>query len=274
MKKLICAMLIAACLPFYACNDAPAESTAQQTEGVTEAATEAAPETEEEPVMYYLTSPYNKKSHRVGEPYESLEEAKKDAKENERFGYVVYDSEGQLVYNPTTSLKAAEIVYEAKLVADYIRDNKYSYGHADINPPLAAGKEDCDKLCSCDRLVGWSLFNAGYTDQPRKHGLTSDLIPFMKRHGFTEITDMDELMPGDVVFVGYAGQPAPYGHVFLYAGKANRRNHYRYDAGSVDRIRCAGSYGSYFESGQPFCEPLELSSNALFMIAYRPPVEG
>lgn len=223
--------------------------------------------------MYYLTSPYNKESDRIGAPYESLEKAKEDAKKNERFGYVVYDSEGKLVYNPTTSLKASEILYQARIIADYMRKNGYSYGHASINPAIAKGMPDCDKLCSCDRLVSWALYNAGFTDQPYLHGLTDELIPFMLRHGFTEITDMNELMPGDVIYVGYRDQPAPYGHVFIHAGRAAQNDCYRYDAGSVDRIRCIGIYEAYNQSGQPFCQPLELSEKALFRIAYRPPTE-
>ena len=219
-------------------------------------------------VVYYVASPYN--TNRIG-TYSDLNQAKSVAKSKQQLGYVVYDSNGAFVYSPASSLDASRIVWEAKWVADYQKANNYNYGHAQINPAISAGTAGCEKLSSCDRFVGWALYRAGWTDQPYKYGFTSDFCTYLRNKGFTVITNPNDLLPGDIVFVGYAGQPEPYGHVFLYAGASSNGNHYRYDAGSVDRIRCVGAYASYNSTGQPFNQALELSSNRLFRIAYRCP---
>ena len=219
-------------------------------------------------VVYHVASPYN--TNRIG-TYSSLDQAKSVAKSKQQLGYVVYDSNGAFVYSPASSLDASRIVWEAKWVADYQKANNYNYGHAQINPAMSAGTAGCEKLSSCDRFVGWALYRAGWTDQPYKYGFTSDFCSYLRSKGFTTITNPNDLLPGDIVFVGYAGQPEPYGHVFLYAGASSNGNHYRYDSGSVERIRCIGSYASYNSTGQPFNQALELNSNRLFRIAYRCP---
>jgi hypothetical protein len=219
-------------------------------------------------VVYYVTSPYNNSS--IGS-YTDLDHAKTVAKSKAQYGYVVYDSNGSLAYTPTSSLDAAKLVWEAKWVADYQKANNYNYGHAQINPAISAGTPNCEKLVSCDRFVGWAMYRSGWTDQPHQFGFTSDMCAYLRKKGFTTITNKNDLLPGDIVFVGYAGEPEPYGHVFLYAGASSNGNHYRYDAGSVDRIRCVGSYAAYNGTGQPFNEGLELNANRLFRIAYRVP---
>ncbi|MDO4747902.1 MAG: RICIN domain-containing protein [Eubacteriales bacterium] len=227
--------------------------------------------TENIPTTYRVTSPYN--TNCVG-TYSSFEEAKRVANSKTQYGYVVYDSTGACVYTPTSSLNASKIVWEAKWVADYQKKNNYLYGHAQVNPAISAGTPNCEKLVSCDRLVCWALYRAGWTDQPYKYGLTADMCAYLRAHGYTQITNKNNLMAGDIVFVGYPGQPEPYGHVFIYAGASSGGNSYRYDAGSTDRIRCVGAYAAYNSVGQPFNQPLELSSNAMFRIAYRAPATG
>lgn len=271
MKKLIIVMLSAALL-LASCGGDSTDSTAEDT--IVTTAQETTPETEpEEEIMYFVTTPYNNEEHNIGS-YTSLDEAKALADEMVRFGYVVYDSNGEVAYCPTTSVTAAKILYHAKDIADYMRDNDYSYGHAQVNPAISKGDRRCEKLASCDRFVGWALYDAGFSEgQPEKHGLMADMCSFLRSNNFTEITDQNDLMPGDIVYVGYKGQPEPYGHVFIHAGKASRRTSYRYDAGSTDRIKCKGQYDEYFESGQPFNQALELSDSALFCIAYRAPAD-
>lgn len=210
---------------------------------------------------YYVRSPYNDESSQIGK-FDNLSEAKKAADEKKEYGYVVFDSEGEFIYAPGETLISAKLLYEAKIITDHIRDNGYTYGDCSINPALTVGMESCEKLVSCDRLVGWALYNAGYKEgQPTAHGLTSGLIPFMVERGFEKIDDPDDLLPGDVIYVGYEGQPEPYGHVFLYAGKGPDGNHYRYDGGSTTRI----------QSTQPSLEPLSYEPNRIFICAYRAP---
>lgn len=269
---LITAILCASCV---ACSGNADETTsAEDTSDVTSAQTEAAEtEPDEAATTYYVGTPYGEKDARFPDTYEDLKAAEKVAKENERFGMVVCNDKGEIVYCPTSSVNAAKIVFKAKEVADYMRDNGYTYGHAAINPAIAKGQPDCEKLASCDRFVGWAMYEAGFVRrQPELHGLIS-MDNFWEYYGFTKITDMDELMPGDLICVGDPDGTDSYTHIFLYAGKAGRTNTYRYDAGSTDRIACVGAYASYHESGQPFCQPLELSSSAMFKFAQRPPVK-
>lgn len=235
------------------------EETAEKEETTAEA-TETETETEA-PVTYVLTSPYNDPDV-VIDTFDDLEEAKADADKMVRFGYVVYDSNGELVYFPTPTMTAARILYEAKDVCDHIRDNGYSYGHARYNPAFTRGDPDCEKIVSCDRLVGWVLYEAGFEKkQPKDHGLMANLIPFMEKYGFTKITDVDEILPGDVIYVGHEGQAEPYAHVFINAGKRNKSNYYRYDGGSDTRIR----------STQPSLEPISQPPSRIFICAYRAP---
>ena len=229
-------------------------------------------------VTYRVTSPYNTKS--IGS-YTSLASAQAAANAKVQLGYVVYDSNGRFVYTPATSLNASKILWEAKGVADYQKNNGFVYGDSSVNPFY----DKSQKIVSCDRFVGWALGNAGYVNgQPAKRGLPlpghnldlnyGSLETFLKLHGFAKITDINQVKAGDIVFVGYctnhtylAPQYRSYPqHVFIAASNysaANGGQTYRYDAGSLSRIR----------SNQPFYEPLNYSSN-VFRFAYRAPSGG
>ena len=229
-------------------------------------------------VTYRVASPYNTQS--IG-TYTSLASAQSAANAKVQLGYVVYDSNGKFVYTPATSLNASKILWEAKGVADYQKNNGFVYGDAKVNPFY----DKSEKVVSCDRFVGWALGNAGYVNgQPSTRGLPlpghnldlnyGSLETFLKLHGFTKITDINQVRAGDIVFVGYctnhtylAPQYRSYPqHVFIAASNysaANGGQTYRYDAGSLSRIR----------SSQPFYEPLNYSSN-VFRFAYRAPSSG
>ena len=229
-------------------------------------------------VTYRVASPYN--TNVIG-TYSSLASAQSAANANVQLGYVVYDSNGRFVYTPATSLNASKILWEAKSVADYQKANGWVYGDAKANPFY----DKSEKVTSCDRYVGTALGNAGYVNgQPATRGLPlpghnldigyGALETFLKQHGFTKITDINQVKAGDIVFVGYctnhtylAPQYRSYpSHVFIAASNysaANGGQTYRYDAGSLARIR----------SNQPFYEPLNYSSNP-FRFAYRAPSTG
>ena len=220
---------------------------------------------------YYVRSPYNEEDTQIGK-FDSLRKARECADENTQYGYAVFDSNGDFIYAPGKTLRSAIMIYEAKKIADHIRDKHYTYGHASINPAMDWDSEKPEKIVSCDRLVGWILYNAGFREgQPEAHGLTSDMIPFLRENGFTEIKDPDDLLPGDIIYVGYEGQPEPYGHVFLHAGEDKETGMcYRYDAGSNERIWCTkGTEAVEFE--QPFLEPLSQGTNRIFITAFRAP---
>ena len=176
------------------------------------------------------------------------------AKQNAVYGGLVTDDHGHLLYAPYGEVAAA-VLHHAKWVCDYIRDHEFVYGDAPINP---AFNHDA-RIISCDRLVDWVMFRCGYEDQPVAHGecvCGPGLVDWCDRNGFIKITSGADLLPGDVVFTKPNAEGYPQ-HTFIYAGKADEAGlSYRYDAGSVARIR----------STQPSCEPLND-----FLVGYRSP---
>lgn len=134
-------------------------------------------------------------------------------------------------------------------MADYVRENQFNYGNALINPAI----DDSEKLVSCDRYVGWVLYNMGFTDQPEKQGLTVHVLrDYCLDKGWEEINSVNELQAGDIVFTNFNGDP--YGHTFICAGPADRDGYWiRYDCGNQGRIR----------SQQPFTEPINGFTKAI-----------
>ncbi len=269
MKKKILIMLIAASLLMTACGGASSDTDTADISATETSAPSTDAETEEQmSLIYYVRSPYNTEETQLGGEYTSLDDAKKAADDNQRYGYVVFDSEGNLVHNSCPTLAAAKILHHAKQVADYVRDNKYKYGDASVNPAL----DKTEKIVSCDRFVGWALYDAGfYTKrQPSTKGFTlyttNPIEEVLKNLKFEKITDESEVQAGDIIFVGNSQNiPVPEylkdypKHVFICAGESGRRTYYRYDAGSDARL----------QSTQPSSEPLS-STNAEFRFAYRP----
>lgn len=186
--------------------------------------------------------------------FSTLEQAIAFADANVLYGAAVYDNKGMLCYAAGGEVSSA-LLFHAKCICDYIRDQEFDYGHAPINP---AFNHDA-RIVSCDRLMDWILYRAGYTDQPYIHGKCVSgpgLTDWCIAQGFTRIDSVEELCPGDVVFIrpNAAGHPL---HTFMHAGKSAKEGmYYRYDAGKVERIR----------STQPSCEPIND-----FMYAYRAP---
>ncbi len=208
---------------------------------------------------YTVTCPYGTT---VYGQYESLEEAK--ANTQAHYGQVVRQG-GNVVYNPCPTMAAARILHHAKLDADYARIQDYTYGDASVNPAL----NKSEKVVSCDRFVGWVLYDAGFARdrQPATKGFTlyGPMENLLISLGFQKHTNLADVRPGDIIFVGYSNNlavPANYKnypcHVFISAG-AYGANTYRYDAGSNTRL----------DSVQPSYEPLSYS-NMPFRFAYRP----
>lgn len=187
---------------------------------------------------------------------EDLEAAKALCDSEKQYGYRVADADGRVVYAPYTLLQC-DILREAKAVTDYARANGFAYGDAPINPAI----DHRAKKVSCDRLVCWTLYRAGFTDQPFTQGVVvSAMHTWAEKNGFPEITDKAALEPGDIVLVRPNGSGTYALHTFLYAGETDEAGiFYRYDHGSDARIR----------SVQPNAQPLELDG-APFWRAYRP----
>ncbi len=208
---------------------------------------------------YTVTCPYGTT---VYGRYETLAEAKANVKTH--YGQVVRQG-GNVVYNPCPTMAAARILHHAKINADYARDNGYRYGDASVNPAL----DKSEKVVSCDRFVGWVLYDAGFArdSQPATKGFTlyGPMENLLISLGFQKHTNLADVQPGDIIFVGYSNNlavPSNYKnypcHVFISAGTYGA-NTYRYDAGSITRL----------QSTQPSYEPLSYT-NTPFRFAYRP----
>ncbi len=184
----------------------------------------------------------------------SLSEAKKYADDNKIYGSIVIDGNKKTIYAPCGEV-GSEILYQAKIVCDFIRDDGFVYGNAPLNPAFDFEAH----IVSCDRLVDWVLYRVGFTDQPYEHGKCVSgpgLTNWCIDHNFTKISDFSEIQPGDVIFVRPNGNGDPL-HVFINAGPGLTNDlYYRYDGGSDQRL----------QSTQP---SLEVIND--FMYAYRAP---
>lgn len=167
-----------------------------------------------------------------------------------------------------------KIITEAQNVSNFMRANRFTYGHAMINPGFNWGALSVDKaldpsekIVSCDRFVDWVLYRVGFTDQLFKHGhVTVTLVDWCKAHGFTRINNRSDLQRGDIVFSNVDSQGLPI-HTFICASSMDSAGRFlRYDAGSNARI--TGTTGTEVTKGrQPFLETI-----GDFMFAYRPNV--
>ena len=164
------------------------------------------------------------------------------------------------------------LMAEGKVVANFIRDMKFKYGDARINPAInwefldeSKAINPDEKIVSCDRLVGWILYRVGFTSQPYDQGITVWPMPdWCEDMGFDLITDKNDLREGDIVFVNPDSQYRP-AHVFMCASTMRDDGKFlRYDGGSNERLQCVK--GTELVAGeQPFLEPIHN-----FMYAYRP----
>lgn len=167
------------------------------------------------------------------------------------------------------------LMKEGQIVADFIRDMKFTYGDARINPGFNWAYLDEDKaivasekLVSCDRIVDWILMRSGFIDQPLGSGMTvHNLDEWCESMGFEIVPKVDDLQAGDIVFIDVDTFDLVPEHVFMCASsKLEDGTFLRYDAGSNERIRC--EKGTELEAGkQPFKEPI-----TGYVYAYRPNV--
>lgn len=144
-----------------------------------------------------------------------------------------------------------KILKVCKKVADYVRENKYKYGDASINPCM----DKSVKVISCDRYVDWVLYDLGWKDQPKESGpVVSNLYTYLDKWGFTKITSESDLNPGDIIFQGTGSNPV---HTYIIGKYHDDQKMWeRYDCGSDDRI--TGNKQS--PNVEPICD---------FMYAYR-----
>ena len=230
---------------------------AEADEYITNDKTEETPKTVEKGyyVCLYEDRLGQPKDNVKGSVYQLLDEAKAACDKQKKYGYRVADETGAVVYTPY-SLLQCNLLREGHYITEYARKNGFKYGDSCTNP----GINHRPLRTSCDRLVDWILYRAGYTDQPLVQGcVVSNLIPWCEKNGFEKITKIEELQAGDIVFVRPDKNGVP-GHVFMLASDVDKSgNALRYDHGSDTRIN----------SKQPTKEPVD-RSEAPFVCAYRP----
>ncbi len=189
-----------------------------------------------------------------GSVYSSLEAASAACESLKEYGYRVADEKGKIVYAPYRHLQC-NLLREGHYITEYARAHGFKYGDSCTNP----GINHRPLRTSCDRLVDWILYRTGFVDQPLVQGcVVTNLVKWCEEKGFKKITDIDDLLPGDIIFVrpDSAGLPQ---HVFMLASEVKDGIALRYDHGSDYRIG----------SDQPMREPVS-SDFAPFMFAYRP----
>ncbi len=265
MKRTIISMLLLTTLLFTACDTTPADTS--DTTAAETTAPETVPDTTVEDTteaakpIYYLRTPEQppektKITYPVYE-FDSYDEAVAKARDREiaATGYAVYSEDGEFLFGLNNEY-VTNMLYRAKYIADFAREFNYSYGSAARNPAvtfhdfLKRGNRPKEKIVSCDRYVGWVLYEMGYTDQPDDSGMfvwgnsnnrDHNLMIYLEKHGYKRIDDTSRFMAGDIVFVRPTTSSGgePYGaHVFICAGRASS-GFYRYDHGSDARIKGA-----------------------------------
>ena len=190
-----------------------------------------------------------------GSVYQSLDEAKAAADKQKKYGYRVADENGNVVYTPYSQLQC-DLLREGHYITEYARKTGFKYGDSCTNP----GINHRPLRTSCDRLVDWILYRAGFTDQPLVQGcVVSNLVEWCKEKGFKTVTKVEDLQTGDIIFVRPDKNGSPQ-HVFMLASDPDKNgNALRYDHGSDTRIN----------SKQPTKEPVD-RPEAAFICAYRP----
>lgn len=190
----------------------------------------------------------------LGDVFSSLEAAVKRCDRQKQFGYRVANEKGEIVYTPYTLLQC-NLLREGKYITEYAKEERFKYGDSCTNP----GINHRPHRTSCDRLVDWILYRAGFTDQPLVQGcVVANLHGWCREMGFERITRIEDLRAGDIVFVNPHADGGPQ-HVFMLAEDVENGQALRYDHGSDHRIM----------SNQPTMEPVSYG-DAPFLFAYRP----
>lgn len=192
-----------------------------------------------------------------GEVYATLEEAIESCDKYAKYGYRVANEKGEIVYAPYSVLQC-NLLREGYYVVTYAREEKFKYGDSCTNP----GINHRPHYTSCDRLVDWILYRAGFTDQPLVQGkVVTNLPAWCEQMGFEKITREEDLQAGDIIFVRPSSNGQPL-HTFMLASDYKNGSALRYDHGSDTRI---------MNKKQPTKEPISYG-DAPFMYAYRPVV--
>lgn len=135
-------------------------------------------------------------------------------------------------------MNASQLINACKGVYEMAHNGRFKYGDSHSLPPCADG------IISCDRLIARALWNLSYTDQPAGGITVLNMESYLVNHGFTKITDQNQVKAGDIVLMKWNGetQPSARWHTYLVtavtkSGSTITIN--KYDMGSQERIEAA-----------------------------------
>lgn len=103
--------------------------------------------------------------------------------------------------NTTDEQFVVDFLTKAKELTNYAKENGFTSGTPETIPP----KSSENKVMSGDKMVAWTLYEAGYTDQPEDGlsvGDNGDFIEYCESKEWERITDSEEVQAGDIVFEG------------------------------------------------------------------------
>ena len=132
------------------------------------------------------------------------------------------------------------IIQCAKYIHEYMEENSYTYCVCDgseaadecsyygkshgLNTTFEKSIDGYHNTC-CATFVSWVLQEAGYITEAEHTNGAHAMDTLLRNKGWIEITNPDDLEPGDILYYGY-------GHVEIYAG-----DNTVYNAGSGNAIR-------------------------------------
>lgn len=157
------------------------------------------------------------------------------------------------------AMTTKDIINAVGAVYQMAHNGHYRYGDSKSLPPCADG------IISCDRLVARALWNLGKQDQAKGGFTVLTMESWLLQHGFSKVTDQNNLKAGDIVLMAQNGttKPTAAWHTFVLtavtkSGSAITVN--KYDCGSQERIN----------SAQPFVNvPLNQWADKHFYCAFR-----
>lgn len=176
------------------------------------------------------------------------------------YKYTVFNKKYIITYVPKTNSSTSstsvtgngDILAAAAQIHSKYEKEGWTYA-ASIGNDIAAATNDPNKHTVCATYVASVLYVSGaipaetlnkYSYQQAHTGIENVLID----NGWTQITNYDDLQPGDIVFMPE--------HVQIYAGKDSSGNDLWYNAGSTEAIQSENPYNqggwarSRFESAR------------------------
>ena len=138
-------------------------------------------------------------------------------------------------------------VDNVRSIAKFAKSNGYEFGDSDTIP--LDKNVVWDEKINNTHLIKWALYSCGYDVGDES------VEDYCKSQGFTEITNIDDLQAGDIVFLNRSGEEG----IVIYAAKNKV-----YDLSSNDKIKLENSYSGY--KSQPIKEDV---ASLGFRVAYR-----